>query len=405
MRTYLPRETSARWLAFLLLLFVATACSGPSTPSSTSVSMGSRSTTPEGRKSTTPPGGQITPTSFSNGITLERNGVIYVVRPGGSGLRKLVAIPGCGPDGSLGHDPCEAYVLAAWSPDGKHLAFSLLKWWGGSGTRGHVYVVNADGTGMHALRACNCAQFAWSPNGARLALVDAGKGGDLLRLSHGWLDTYRVNGEVEHRTSIPIWFSSPSWAQDGASIYFSELHSSADWLYMVGADGSGLRRMGTMPVSQDGVVEWSPSHSGVIHDEYDQRRNVLNEYVDNPIGPSYADYGREHPRLIRRSGCIGPGQDAGVPCGGPIWSPDGTRILYTDTVGVWTVDAHGSHPTLVFRWPAGTEFGGGIFWSKDGRWIVLTTRSGGGVSQVVMHADGSGLTHVPAGGSLIAVGP
>jgi Tol biopolymer transport system component len=312
---------------------------------------------------------------------LERNGVIYVFQPDGSGPRKLVAVPRC-LSGQACH-PRGALTLeaAAWSPDRSHFAFSVGDDWS-PGFQGNVYVVNADGSGLHVLRGCNCVEFAWSPDGTRLALVDAGAGRDLLRLGHGWLDTYGVDGGLEHSTEIPIWFSSPTWSPDGATISFSELHASADELYMVGADGSGLHRLDTLPPSDDGIVSWTPTGDALL--------------FSDPLGWVYTvDPTAGRRRLVHFSGC------SQSQCGGPVWSPNRTRILYSDKVGVWTANADGSHRTLVYQWPVGTIFGGKLFWSPDGHWIVLTIWSWS-VRQVVMRSDGRGLTEVAGGGSLIA---
>lgn len=70
------------------------------------------------------------------------------------------------------------------------------------------------------------------------------------------------------------------------------------------------------------------------------------------------------------------------------WSPDGRRIAYGvfDTDTVWVMDADGSHKRRLAR-------GGGPHWSRDGRRIVFTR----GDDIVVIGADGSGERRVVRG--------
>jgi len=62
-------------------------------------------------------------------------------------------------------------VPAAWSPDGTRLAFN-----GDGKTHCVLFVINADGTGLHRVTpqdACNLSP-SWSPDGSRIAVTDEG---------------------------------------------------------------------------------------------------------------------------------------------------------------------------------------------------------------------------------------
>jgi Tol biopolymer transport system component len=79
-----------------------------------------------------------------------RDGV-YVVNPDGSGLSRLIALPD--------------FALASWSPNGKHVAFSVLD---ETLPRGdNIWVANGDGSERRQLTRCSihCALPMWHPGG------------------------------------------------------------------------------------------------------------------------------------------------------------------------------------------------------------------------------------------------
>src|SRR5262249_55595702 len=73
------------------------------------------------------------------------------------------------------------------------------------------------------------------------------------------------------------------------------------------------------------------------------------------------------------------------------WSPDGSRLLYYDHVGVWTVDAHGDHRGFI------THSAVAVLWSPDGGWVMVRRGSNDGERVFVMRTDGSGSTQVASG--------
>ncbi|NOX62828.1 MAG: TolB family protein [Chloroflexi bacterium] len=78
----------------------------------------------------------------------------------------------------------------------------------------------------------------------------------------------------------------------------------------------------------------------------------------------------------------------------PIWSPDGTRILFgsvrdraNEIHDLWIMNADGSDQRRLLDWPQSYEWG--ATFSPDGEWIAFTTTRDYNYEIYVMKADGS----------------
>jgi hypothetical protein len=187
------------------------------------------------------------------------------------------------PDTLLGEASGEAGP-PVWSPDGSLIAFDTL---------GGVYVARADGSNLRQVSeyegesACYDLQPSWSPDGTKLlfaVLCDGGNEGIWTVNLDGSGRTQLLGPDGDLRA-----LSQPMWSSDGTRIAFSgATHTGPrpwdfqDDIWVMDADGTGARPL------TDG--------SGSYHD--------------------------------------------------PAWSPDGTRIAYTDwtTDRVMVMDADGSNP-------------------------------------------------------------
>jgi serine/threonine-protein kinase len=90
---------------------------------------------------------------------------------------------------------------------------------------------------------------------------------------------------------------------------------------------------------------------------------------------------------------------AGIDCDSPVFSPDGSRLAYSQTSrsatdGIWVVDSNGGGEPLHVAKTAPDAQLSPFSWSPDGRWILGMRTGAGRPEAVVVPADASGATPV-----------
>ena len=203
---------------------------------------------------------------------------IWVVNPYGANRRRLA---------DRGWAP-------VWSPDGNRIVYS----------DGGVWVVDADGADPQLL-ADGGSDAVWSPDGNHVSYLR-------LRRSEYVVDIWVVGTDGGYPRRLARKGRQPEWSPDGRHIaYFREVESAPE-LWVVGADGAGLRWLtdGSGPV-------WSPDGNRIAYT--DRRIRVVDADGANSRQLT-DDYGSSL-----------------------VWLPDGTYIAYsTGCYGqpeeVWVVD-------------------------------------------------------------------
>ena len=147
----------------------------------------------------------------------------------------------------------------AWSPDGRKLAFLYSSC---GQFCFNLYVVNSDGSGLRNLTsklgaggygpgAGLASDPVWSPDGRKIAFV---------RLSKR-LGVYVVNADgsgMRNLTPKPVGtYASPAWSPDGRKIAFVSLRDDNSEVYVMNANGSGQRSLTRNPAFDDDPA-WSP---------------------------------------------------------------------------------------------------------------------------------------------------
>jgi TolB protein len=208
---------------------------------------------------------------------------------------------GSGSPTNLTQDPAHDCCVA-WAPDGERILFLSSRsgkgtglWLGGSGqgaqsrdvfvrggdsgdrTAAHdavrpvttvmpeqprdIYVINADGSGFARLTngAGREKQASWSPDGKKIAFISDRDGNDevyVMAASDGAAPdgTGAGGSEPTRLTDSPEDDSYPTWSPDGRCLAFVSRRGDAWELYIMNADGSGLRKL-------VGSVDWGSGPS------------------------------------------------------------------------------------------------------------------------------------------------
>jgi len=318
--------------ALASILVVLGACT---TPSGTAAATPSRSDAPRP--------GLILLEHFGNGAdgtrladTEQRH--LWLVRPDGSDLRELA--PG---------QPTAGKGAAAWSPDGRHIAFEAQ----GEFTA-LIYETDIAGTSPRLISTdCakdpdRCLEFlpAYSANGKMMAfvrMIKTSRTSDQVGvIGIRDLTTGRVTLLESTRQGPPkAELSAPAWSPDGTRLVYYQVAKNADGgptgsseMYIVNADGSGLRALKT-PGLAAGDPDWSPDGSLIVFST-----EPIHEWTEEGVA-DHPDVYTIHPD---GTGLRKLTFDEGS--GAPSWTSDG-KILYFSKRALWLMNADGSSKTLV----------------------------------------------------------
>jgi TolB protein len=269
---------------------------------------------------------------------------VYAVGPDGKGLAQLTR--GDDDDGS-----------PDVSPDGKRILFTRCS---AAGTaRGcDVYVMNADGTGVHRLTTAGKDGFAaWSPNGKRIAFASYRDGTFPVNgVNFPNYELYVMNsdgsGQTRLTTAPQQMDLNPAWSPDGARIawHVGEANKADGCtptasglqtfeLWVMNADGSGQRRLTPSGPPCEVEPDWSPDGKRLA---FAETPSPANYETDARIAVVSADGGGRKVLVAGDYNAVT-----------PRWSPDGTAIVFrsasypTDPApqGLFKVAAAGGTPT------------------------------------------------------------
>jgi Tol biopolymer transport system component len=264
---------------------------------------------------------------------------LFTVNADGSGAHQLT------------HFTDSDAIWAAWSPNGKKVAFERDVYTGVFVNRAAIYTMNADGSGLHLLtpKGLNGAP-SWSPNGkliafstlqfrkeATVSVIDA-NGGHVRKLFSTPLPCKRC---------YDIALASATFSPDGKRIAFvwHKKPFPLAAIFTMNATGEGLKQV--TPWQRGGLtdkIDWSPDGARIAYSSPgigDRPGVSSNVFTVRPDGTGRAKLTNS------RGGKINNGVDS--------WSPDGKKIAFvsnrTGTYEIYLMNADGSGATQLTRGP------------------------------------------------------
>ncbi|ARZ72029.1 TolB family protein [Streptomyces sp. HU2014] len=221
--------------------------------------------------------------------------------------------------------------------------------------------------------AVNLPGASWHPSAGVTFASDRAGHDEVWVLPPGGERPVRV---TEHRGRSG--YLEPSFSPDGRWIVFQESveeetgseerrpsRAALGSLWKVRRDGSGATRLldGPATGTDNRQPNWSPKGDRLVFQRRERDSDTWALYVMGADGTG----------LRRLTGGSGEHTD-------PSWSPDGRSVVFSSTAGglevpqIFVIPATGGTPVRVTRSPAGYD--GAPSWSPDGRWIAFEAHPG-----------------------------
>jgi TolB protein len=250
------------------------------------------------------------------------NPEINIMKPNGSGVRRLTNDPGFDDSPAISPDGSQvAFLTARHDPKPR---FPNLKY--------EIYVIDSDGSNLHRLTTTDAAEDhpSWSPEGQKI-IFDADYDGD------GFYEIYTIDSDGSNLTRLTSNAANDQfadWSPDETQIAFSS-YRNGNWdIFIMNPDGSNQRQL-TDSSAWELFPAWSPDGTQIAFNGLQPGSQNTDVYIMNSDG-SHIRQLSDSPRFDEN----------------PTWSPDGSQIAFqTQRDGkfkLYTMNPDGSnqHPLV-----------------------------------------------------------
>lgn len=342
-------------------------------------------------------------------------------------------------------------ILPSWSPDGSKIAYVSSRYTVKTMSdlyretyvfrpefkeqlNRSIWVMNSNGSDKTQLTTAieSCGRPVWSPDGSKIAFI-SGSGhypsdllvmnsdGSNLKKLTAIKNTEQIMSRFQVISIFKRYFLSPTWSPDGTKILFVSNES----IYVINSNGSNKMQLTTNETCAKSPA-WNPDGSKIAYtsgrygdessiwgiasngqlwmmdrDGTNKRQLIANEveksrYSYSDLSPVWSPDGS---RILFESGhgCICVANTDGteikqltedVTCyiSSCTWSPDGTKMVFVsdrwDSQNIWIMNSDGSNKKKL---TAGYQ----PEWSPNGNKIVFTTGRSENRSICIMDSDGN----------------
>ncbi len=250
-----------------------------------------------------------------------------------------------------------------WSADGRYLYFASDR--GGSMNFWRLSIDEKTGRALGEPESVTTPSaysqhLSFSRDGKRLAYVQKSETGNLQRVSFD-PSTGKTTSEPESITQGTRYVTSPDVSPDGQWLVYSSQGERQEDIFLVKNDGANPRQL-TSDVFNDRFPRWSPDGKHIAF--YTDRSGRYEVWLINADG----------------SGLRQLTNTSGPPATYPVWSPDGSQIVYKQRGAVTAaINTNQAGQAQMLAQPAAAKEAGETFWpwswSADGRRLAGWWRS------------------------------
>ena len=239
------------------------------------------------------------------------------------------------------------------SPDGKKVVFTALS---------HIYIQEIGGKLSQITEGPHVDLYPeWSPDGRNIAYIS-----DLNGKMDIWIQNIESGEKRLLTTKVTDDVSLPSWSPDGKQIAFYTTDYKRGWGYetlMVAEVSTGNVKLLHEAVEDPGKAGWSPDCKTLalmaLKPASSRYREGFNAFL------LVSDNGQSHFVSPDTTSSLGIRSQ-----NGPVWSPDGSKIAYTEHGLLWTVPVNLRGEIIGTPKQITNELADNLSWTGDSRSLV-----------------------------------